>query len=405
MMLTAKKYLKKVINIENPKKIPSTLDIDLTKNFVKHIYQLVFKRDADEKGLHYWSNELLNGLHPMNFLQMLFSSDELLTNQASNFFSQYQSTIQPTIKSEKNNGHIEDSLDKLNFIDLLDNWEKFEEIITKQQSENTSIQDTLKLLYLNKDRNEAFNRFRNSNEFFYIHHLLKILKVDTDQSICEIGGGAGYLAWALFVSGFQSMDLFEPNAAWTSGVGYLKTKADSKCMQIYHDLHEWHQKNIQYDVIVSKACLHHFGNISHISASIRQKMKIGGLWIAFREQFADTPLELITLLTEHDYCQKYKLYEWGYSASAYVDALEMVGLRLKAIVPAYYANDCIGTLFEDELSEEALAFTNEIDNLLQTSPEITVERFWQEHYARRTGRKTLLQYTRPQVMIFEKILI
>jgi 2-polyprenyl-3-methyl-5-hydroxy-6-metoxy-1,4-benzoquinol methylase len=376
---------------------------ETNKQFIKFIYQLLLQRSPDEGGFNHWLNALNKGSQPMEFINSILSSDEFAV------ISHKNKTINPAIniKNQKNTLSFTetDKLDTLHF-DLTDDWKKFEDIINQQHiTASSDINNILKSIYLNKDRAEAFDRFKQSYEFQYIHHLLTVLGIDDNKKICEVGGGAGYLTWALSTSNYRFIDLFEPNPTWISGVGYLKSRDDATEINIHTDLHEWHTNNKLYDVIITKACIHHFGNISQVAASIRQKIQMGGRWVALREQFADTPAELVTLLAEHDYCQEFKLYEWAYPAATYIEAMEMVGLRLTAIVPAFYANDCIGTNLENKPTPDSLAFTAEIDDLLRTSPEITVERFWEEHHARRNGFNRPLQYTRPQAMIFEKVLV
>lgn len=377
------------------------------KKFVEFIYELVLQRKPDEHGMKIWLNAMRGGMEPMELFKTLVESEEFAITSAKNknFNLNYPRRKMESAVTEPG-VERKDQLDALNFIDLKDDWVKFEEIIVRQHAEgNKEINDVLKSIYLNEDRAESFNRFLNSREFHYIKHLLSVLGVKPLERICEVGGGAGYLSWALHQTGYQYMTLFEPNPSKISGVAHLKSLPEAANIHIYSDLHEWHSNKAQYDVILTKACLHHFGNISQVAASIRQKMPIGGRWIALREQFSDTPQELAVLLRDHDYCQKHNLYEWGYTAAMYVEALELVGLRLTAIVPSFYANDCIGTNLENPDTEESLKFTAEIDGLLQHSPDVTVERFWEEHYARYKSNKVPLQYTRPQVMVFEKILV
>lgn len=402
---TCKKYF---IKNAFTKKIYNTIYKNKMNNrkFIKFAHQLLLQRFPSEEELIHWLKALKQGLDPMKLMDGLLESPEFaqLAFKNKRFSSHY--LPHPIQNPMNHSSEKEDQLDNMSFINLEDNWSKFEEIISKQHAEGSlDINHNLKTLYLNQEREEAFNRFKNSYEFYYIHHLLKTLRIETDKQFCEVGGGAGYLAWALLKSGYQKMDLFEPNPSWTSGVGYLKSRDDIQGMQIYSDLPTWHTNKKLYDVIITKACLHHFGNISQVAASIRQKMKMNGKWVALREQFSDTPKELAKLLKDHDYCQPFNLYEWAYPAATYVEALEMVGLRLVAIVPAFYGNDCIGTNLENKQTQDSLAFTAEIDQLLQTNPQVTVERFWEEHHIRRKNPTIPVQYTRPQAMIFEKILI
>jgi hypothetical protein len=115
-----------------------------------------------------------------------------------------------------------------------------------------------------------------------------------------------------------------------------------------------------------------------VAASLRQKLSAGGKWFAFREQFADTPKELGEALARHPYCQRFGTYEWFYPAHHYVESIELAGFRLDAVVPAGYANDCLGTFSEGPQSAASRWSTDRLDALLARSPVKTVDAFWQE---------------------------
>jgi hypothetical protein len=177
-----------------------------------------------------------------------------------------------------------------------------------------------------------------------------------DHTLIEIGGGRGFLTWALHRAGYR-IDLLEPNALWNTGTGYLRSREDAEGIEIFNDHLAWHAKPLYYDVFITKNCIHHFQNIGMVAASLRQKLSAGGKWFAFRKQFADTPKELGEALAIHPHCQRFCTCEWFYR----------------------------------------------LDALLVRSPVKTVDAFWQEVQRNRFEKAGAGVYTRPQVMIFTKI--
>ncbi|MBX7199416.1 MAG: hypothetical protein K1X51_08540, partial [Rhodospirillaceae bacterium] len=80
---------------------------------------------------------------------------------------------------------------------LEENPERHEQVITAQQNDPAAaIQKLLQSIYLEKDRDSAFARFARGLEFRTIRKILDTFGVGRDARILEIGGGAGFLAWA-----------------------------------------------------------------------------------------------------------------------------------------------------------------------------------------------------------------
>src|SRR5262249_41991274 len=74
----------------------------------------------------------------------------------------------------------------------------------------------LESIYCDEDRGAAFERYRASRGFACIVRLLETLGLSRSARICEIGGGPGWLTWALRDAGFD-MELVEPNGEWITG--------------------------------------------------------------------------------------------------------------------------------------------------------------------------------------------
>jgi SAM-dependent methyltransferase len=285
---------------------------------------------------------------------------------------------------------------------LEENPERHEQVIAAQQNDPApAVQRLLESIYLEKDRARAFARFGGGLEFKTIRKILDLFAVRRDAAILEIGGGAGFLAWAMHRAGYENVALLEPNGQFTTGTGYLRSRDDAAGVRIHNDLKTWHAGAETYDVIVTKNCIHHFLNIAQAAASIRQKLKPGARWFAFREQFADTPQELYGLFATHPYCQPYGLYEWSYPASHYVEAIEIAGFTLRAIVPTGYANNTLGAYQEDPGPPEIEHLTQQIDDLLVKNPQGTVQAFWEEASRNRLQQGTARFFTRPQLMVFD----
>jgi 2-polyprenyl-3-methyl-5-hydroxy-6-metoxy-1,4-benzoquinol methylase len=299
------------------------------------------------------------------------------------------------------------TLHSLRIATLEENPKKFEAIIADQHRQydtNEHIKSLLDAIFLEEDREIAFSRFFNSNEFKTIVKILSLFGTTPDKTVCEIGGGPGFLTWALCKMGYQNISLFEPNDQYNTGTGYLRTRQDANDIRIFTTMPEWHTQNPQlYDAIITKNCIHHFTNMSQMAALIRQKMQPHGYWFAFREWFADSHTELYQLLADHPYCQPFDLYEWPYPAHHYVDAIEMAGFKLCTVIPYDYANNCLGTYSEAIGNKKNQAWTTEIDKLLNKKPETTVKKFWAETIKNKHHRGENRIYTRPQMFLFKKI--
>jgi hypothetical protein len=70
-----------------------------------------------------------------------------------------------------------------------------------------------------------------------------------------------------------------------------------------------------------------------------------------------------------------------------VEAIEIAGFKLVAVVPSGYANSCLSCFAEEPFSAAVRAEMAEMELLLKTYPSRTVSRFWREvDTGRRKGR-------------------
>jgi hypothetical protein len=296
--------------------------------------------------------------------------------------------------------------ENLHLIDLQENSAKLESVVVAEQARaaiNPAIAGMLESMFLEIDRDRAFARYLASKDFKTTVLLLEMVDINRQAKICEVGGGPGFLPWALSQSGFTSVDLFEPNAEYITGTGYLCSRADGGVIAIYNILDEWHRAGRIYNAIITKNCIHHFYNIALVAASLRQRLAPGGRWLALREWFADTPEETYRLIATHPYCQPHRLYEWPFPAASYVDAIELGGFRLIGVVPLSYAGSCIATWSEADWDAKTLTDNAAFEDLLVVDPQRTVMRFWAETFKIRAGAAVKRDYTLPQAFVFERV--
>ena len=84
------------------------------------------------------------------------------------------------------------------------------------------------------------------------------------------------------------------------------------------------------------------------------------------EYFANTPAEFVALLNNHPIAKRYGTYEWPYPASAYVDLIESVGMKLEAVVPLHYAgNRFYQVPLPAPRNFDPRKFTRKVDQLLR----------------------------------------
>jgi len=298
------------------------------------------------------------------------------------------------------------TLDQIVLLKLREDPDMWEELAQKEIALGYSDQkanSVIESMYWDERREAAFQRFLSSLDFVYIRRVLSHFGVNYQDSLCEIGGGSGYLVWALGQAGFLDLSLLEPNSQYITGTGYLQSLSEARKIKIYNNLSEWHMMTEKYRVIITRNCVHHFKNISMAAASLRLKMEPGGMWFMFREWYADNPIELYSLLQAHPYCQKYGVYEYPFPAAHYVEATEIAGFKLMGIVPARYANNCLGNYVQDEGPPAIRRFTRGIDSILKRRPGLTVIAYQIELFANRYLRTKFRRFTRPQVMIFCRV--
>lgn len=299
-----------------------------------------------------------------------------------------------------------DAADDLALFELEENPERWENAVRAEQvraRESAEAARVLESIYCDEDRARAFDRFAQSYELKTLRGLLDRAGIGPDQRICEIGGGPGWLGWALHRAGYRSLEMLEPNGHHNTGTGYLRTREDARAIKIWNDLAAWYASPERYDVALTHNCVHHFRNLSYVAACIRKKLRPGGLWLMVREWYADTPEEVYQLLRAHPYSQRYGVFEYPLPAAHYVEGVELAGFRLRAAVPAGYANDTLALYVQSPGGLRNRLLTGAIDLALERAPAVTAGLYRAERVASLLVGPRFQRFTRPQALLFERV--
>ncbi len=296
------------------------------------------------------------------------------------------------------------SLDKLELFGLEEDPRMCESLIEKEQlraERDPLARHLLETCYWEADREQAFQRYLNSRDFSATLELLRLFNIATDQPLAEIGGGSGFLSWALAQHDFQSVCLLEPNSHHTTGTGYLRTRQDATGITIENSLDAWYAAPDQFETVITRNCVHHFKNIAWIAACIRQKIAPGGYWVMIREPFVDTSRDLYRFMHTHPYSQRYGVFEFAFPPSHFVDALELAGFQLRAVVPEGYSNNCLSLYSEEAGTNRNAIFTRGVRWSLANFPRVTTACYRVQTMINRLlpGRR---YFARPQVMLFQR---
>jgi SAM-dependent methyltransferase len=265
-----------------------------------------------------------------------------------------------------------------------------------------SARSLLHSIFLGADRDAEFTRYRKTRDFAASMRLLKLFDVKPIDRIVEVGAGSCFFSWSLSSAGFN-IEVVEPSGEHVTGTGYLRSRSDADQVRIHNDLDVWLSENGQYDVLITKNCLHHFRPIGFGLASLRRRLKNEGLFFSFREYYADNAREVAEAVGGHPLAVRYGLYEWPYPAHHYVESAELAGFELIGIVPDGYDGNCLAGF--NELGDPDPAGTEKFDRHLARQPQETVIAFWEEVKRNRFEGGCERKYTRPQVMIFRKVAI
>lgn len=257
-------------------------------------------------------------------------------------------------------------------------------------------------IYLDEDRAASFRRFCESHEYkTLLNEILRHTGGNLDAKICEVGAGPGFLGVALAKSGFKNVSILEPNNEWITGTGYVSGIAAQYGVRIWNDLDGWYESDELYDYIITKACVHHFGNVSKVAAEIRCKIASEGMWLMFDEYFANSADDLYLALLNHSHVIKYGQYEWPYSAALYADLVRFVGFTLDEVIPYRYKNNYIARNADAEvkLTSFITTITKVLIKCRMTVVAFSLEKFVDTCFGM---NRRLRLFTCPQMLVFRK---
>ena len=260
----------------------------------------------------------------------------------------------------------------------------------------------LESIYAEKDRGRAFERFAASRELAAIEKLLKAIPAGPDTRIVELGGGAGFLSWALQSKGYASVDLVEPNGHWTTGTGYLESRSDHS-VRVWNDLDEWYRSNETYDLVVTRNCVHHFPPLPYVAACVRSKLRRNGAWLMLREAFTDGYEETIRRVASHPYATRYGLYEFFFNPEYYVQGMREGGFRLEAVIPGRYEGGVLETFAENKVPTlPARILTRVVDEMLARRKGLTRIAYEAELLIGKVASRTPRRFSRPPALLFRR---
>jgi len=249
---------------------------------------------------------------------------------------------------------------------------------------------------------ELFENFYNLGVAQAIAELMGRFGIGPTDCIADVGCGWGWLPFSLDRLGFQDLVAMEPSQV----VRNLQEFTENR-IEIVTDLELWRSIRHRFDAIVSVATIHHWDHIPWIALEARRTMKPGAYWFVVMEWFADTPAEFIQVMESHPTRVRYQQYEWAYPASAYVDLIQSVGFSLAAVLPFYYRNNSLLTVASQAPTPEGID-QEQLDRLVDehlTGPNGTVEMFWAELDSNRRRPPGYKLFTRPQVLVFQRVAV
>jgi SAM-dependent methyltransferase len=189
-----------------------------------------------------------------------------------------------------------------------------------------SQQELVRACYYDDPLTAAAKRYASSAEWESVRRRLP----STPGIALEVGAGRGIVAYALCKEGWTVRAL-EPDASpivGTTAIRQLSLHNESAIGIIRGKAEALPFRCCSFDLAVTRAVLHHAGNLGCFCSEIARILKPGGLFIAIREHVLSRPGDLKVFLEQHPL---HKLYggENALLLSAYHQAFRTAGLTLK----------------------------------------------------------------------------
>ena len=118
---------------------------------------------------------------------------------------------------------------------------------------------------------------------------------------------------------------------------------------------------------------------------------------------ADTPAELRMQMRNHPYCQKYGVYEFPFPARHYIGSLEYAGFRLRSVVPSGWGNNALSSYTRTAGSIWNQRLSKLWRSVFKKLPKLTVLLYRLEDFFNRAMGTRFRWFTRPQMMIFQRV--
>ncbi|MFO1183210.1 MAG: hypothetical protein U1E56_00320 [Bauldia sp.] len=251
-------------------------------------------------------------------------------------------------------------------------WEHLVERENEAGETDAHARTIVESMYWEKDRAAAFHRFFDGLDFAQIQDLLTVFGISRSLPICEIGGGSGQLAWSLARSGFEYVELLEPNPFYITGTGWLRTQIEGLggALRICTSLPDWCDDEKLFPAIITRNCVHHFPNIAMAAAAIRQKVD--------------------------------GVYEFPFPSRHYIACLQYAGFALKAVVPLGWGNNALSSYRLDAGSPRNRVWEQSLALGVPSAPLCTVGLYFFEDWCNRVLGTRIRRFTRPQMMVFRR---
>jgi SAM-dependent methyltransferase len=189
--------------------------------------------------------------------------------------------------------------------------------------------------YLQLDAGDSLLRFRVSGEFQETLAELRHYH-PAARSLVDVGGGAGVMAVAFALAGYQ-VTLIEPSVSPVTGVpaatrliDYTERKIDDTIRSRIHVLQGWIEDVVpeqRFDIAYCRQAVHHFSDPVAGLRKIRSMVATGGLAFLSREHVIFDEQDRQAFYDSHPF-QRYTSGEAAYRPEEYVRFLQDAGFTL-----------------------------------------------------------------------------
>jgi glycosyltransferase involved in cell wall biosynthesis/serine acetyltransferase/ubiquinone/menaquinone biosynthesis C-methylase UbiE len=215
------------------------------------------------------------------------------------------------------------------------NW-SWDEIILAFHG-NPQMITMLKNSYLHEDLMESLERYLESGELLETLVEIKRYSGKDTLKVLDVGGGAGVMAVALAIHGFD-VTLIEPGQGAIAGAAGARRLLDLACqkfdkglrsrVKIINEYIEDFQIDVsEYDLVYCRQVVHHFSDPLKVLKKLNRAIKENGLIMMIREHVINNEDDKKIFLENHPF-HKYTHSENAYTEKQYLDFLKQSGFDL-----------------------------------------------------------------------------